>query len=235
MRILSGVYWDKGGRRQNQDSVALQQMITRKGRVCLAVISDGIGGLQEGELASGYIIEKLIENLYGKLLALADRGRGRRLLQRCLQRCFYEINAELRRYGRTNNIQLGATVSLLFIWKRQYLIFHLGDSRIYCCKRKSMTQLTRDHSDRGGRLMKCIGSFPFQQPDIRFGKIHGKQGFLLCTDGFYRSFEATVSEVLQPKEILTESQIERRLRELAVLAGRKGEQDNLSAIYVVVG
>ena len=52
---MSGVYWDRGRRCVNQDSLTLQQALTRRGRMVLAAVSDGIGGLSEGENASGFI------------------------------------------------------------------------------------------------------------------------------------------------------------------------------------
>lgn len=53
--MISGVYWDQGAGRINQDSVALQQVMTYKGRVMMAVVSDGIGGLKEEKLQAGIL------------------------------------------------------------------------------------------------------------------------------------------------------------------------------------
>lgn len=233
MKIISGVYWDQGGRNQNQDSLILQQVMTNRGRVVLAAVSDGIGGLKEGENASGYITEKLIENFYDQMIALVGRGKGIRAIERSLMRCFYEINDGLRSYGRGKDIKLGATISLLFMWKRNYMIFHLGDSRIYQCSRKGMKLLTRDHSDGGRGLIKCAGSFPFQQPDICLGRVSKEGGFLLCTDGFYRRIEHEMFKVLAPDDIACDEQIARRLRELGMEALKRGEKDNMSAVYLI--
>lgn len=233
MKIISGVYWDQGERNQNQDSLILQQIMTSRGRVVLAAVSDGIGGLKEGENASGYITEKLVENFYNQMIALVGRGKGKRSIERSLMRCFYEINDGLRSYGRGKDIKLGATISLLFIWKRNYMIFHLGDSRIYQCGRKGMRLLTRDHSDGGRGLTKCAGSFPFQPPDICLGRVHKEGGFLLCTDGFYRRIEREMFKVLAPDDIAGDEQIARRLRELGMEALKRGEKDNMSAVYLI--
>lgn len=233
MKIISGVYWDQGGRNQNQDSLILQQVMTNKGRVVLAAVSDGIGGLKEGENASGYITEKLIENFYDQMIALVGRGKGIRAIERSLMRCFYEINDGLRSYGRGKDIKLGATISLLFMWKRNYMIFHLGDSRIYQCSRKGMKLLTRDHSDGRRGLTKCAGSFPFQPPDICLGRVSKEGGFLLCTDGFYRRIEHEMFKVLAPDDIAGDEQIARRLRELGMEALKRGEKDNMSAVYLI--
>lgn len=233
MKIISGVYWDPGRREQNQDSVALQQAVAGKRRVLLAAVSDGIGGLWEGETASGYITERLIENFYGQILSLAGRKKGRSVMERSFLRCLYDVSDELKTYGNGKAIKLGATLSLLFVWKRRYMIIHLGDSRIYLCCKKGTKLLTKDHSDGCRGLTKCIGSFPFQVPDILTGRIWGKCGFLLCTDGFYRKLGREAFEVLNPADIDSEEQVGRRLREMAAIAYKKGEQDNMSAIYSI--
>lgn len=239
LKILSAVYWDQGGRTVNQDSITLQQVMTAKGRVMMAAVSDGIGGLEEGENASGYITERLIENFYAQMVPLVGRRKGKRVLMKSLLRCFCDINENLKRYGKDKDIQLGATISLLFVWRRQYVIMHLGDSRIYFWSsyrllKGRIKMLTEDHSDGSSRLSKCMGSFPFQYPDVRFGRLKRKSGFLLCTDGFYRRMGVEALNALAPGEISSEEQIYRRLREIAAASFKKGEEDNLSAVYAMV-
>lgn len=238
MKVFSGAYWDKGLRSVNQDSIALQQAMTDRGRVLLAVVSDGIGGLAEGEIASGYLTERLTENFYGQTMSLIGRGKGWKELKKCLLRCLYDSNEGLKDYGEGKEIKLGATVSLLLVWKKRYLLMHLGDSRIYLhCGgrfgRKQIRLLTQDHCAKGG-INRCIGSFPFHYPDIKTGRIYGKKGFLLCTDGFYRKMNREAFEALAPDEIGNEDQIYRRLKEIAAASLKKGEQDNMSAVYAVV-
>lgn len=232
MRIISGVYWDQGGRASNQDSLTLQQVLTRRGRVAMAAVSDGIGGLSEGEIASGYITERLTENFYGQMVSLVGRRKSKKAVKNSLLRCFCDIHEELKRYAQGKEISLGATVSLLFIWKKQYVIFHLGDSRIYLYHRGKVKLLTKDHSDGGHGVTKCMGSFPFRYPDIQFGSIHGRSGFLLCTDGFYRTIDEKTRQILLPEDIDSDRQAERRLKEMARAAKKKGESDNLSAVYL---
>ena len=61
----------------------------------------------------------------------------------------------------------------------------------------------------------------------------GKQAFLLCTDGFYRTLDRESLKALLPKDISGEEQLERRLRTLGAAAEKRGEQDNLSAVYCI--
>lgn len=233
MRFLTGAYWDSGGRLQNQDSLTIQQVMTSAGRVCMAVVCDGIGGLAEGETASGYVVERLTANFYRQLVVQIGKGRGVRLLRNSILRCLYSVNEELCRYASAKDIKLGTTVSVLLLWKRQYLICHIGDSRIYRCKSRKPELLTQDHRSGRHGLLKCVGSFPFQMPDFRTGHVWLRQGFLLCTDGFSNR-QAWDERLFGPKEILTEEQIERRLAASAAAVKKSGETDNLSAIYVKV-
>lgn len=234
LKYISGFYWNRGGREINQDSLALQQVATSNGKMLLAVVSDGIGGLAEGENASGYISEKLIERFYRELIPLVGKLRKRKLFERSIIRCFYEIQQAFVRYGKEREIMLGATVSLLLLWNRKYLVFHLGDSRIYFYRGKKRRLLTRDHSDGRNGLTKCMGSFPFQKPDIQFGRIYGKCGFLLCSDGFYRKQGEENFALLSPAKVGEAEQIEKRLGEMAKFVLKKGEKDNMSAVYVKV-
>lgn len=92
--------------------------------------------------------------------------------------------------------------------------------------------MTVDHSDGKNRLTKCLGSFPYQVPYMKSGIIWGNCGFLLCTDGFYRRQSEESMGLLAPSQSGGEEQIERRLCEMAKQAGKRGEKDNMSAIYV---
>ena len=234
MKMISGVYWERGLRSSNQDSVMLQQVMTGHGRIFMAAVSDGIGGLLEGETASGYILEQLNSFFYDQVVRLICQKKKAASLKRGIIRCMYQMNQDLNAYAKVREIRLGATVSLILIWKRRYMIVHLGDSRIYGCTPGRLKQLTIDHAGNGG-LLKCMGSFGFQYPDIQWGRIWREQGFLLCTDGFFRKMnEREAVQVLSPKEIKEELQIERRLKSMGEVALKRGEEDNCSAVYVKV-
>lgn len=234
MKIISGIYWDKGKRCVNQDSLLLEQVRTKRGRVVLAAVSDGIGGLPEGETASGFIMEKLLQYFYHQLLFLLGKGKRGKTLRRSFLRCFFETNRILNQYAKSKDLRLGATVSVLLLFRRRYLIAHLGDSRIYGIdQRGDVRQLTKDHSLNGNALTKCLGSFSYQSPDIYEGRIRGKEGFLLCSDGFYRCLKKKmIAELFNPGEAESEEQIEKRLKEMAAYGLKQGEQDNMSALYV---
>ncbi len=236
MYIISGVYWDKGERLNNQDSLILEQVLTKRGRVVLAAVCDGIGGLAEGEIASGFACEKLKECFYRELLPMVIKGRGRRVIGKCFCRCLYESSEGLKKYAKGGMRGLGTTVSVVFLWKKQYLTVHLGDSRIYRISRNDIRQLTHDHRSEPNRLTKCLGSFGYQIPDIQFGRIKNRTGFLLCSDGFYHFPEKELlANLCNPAEIGSEQAVGKRLRELAAYGLKMGEKDNMTAVYLVCG
>ena len=55
---------------KNQDSVVLQQVLTRRGRVLLAAVCDGMGGVSRGGEASGYAAVQLRKWFYTELFAM---------------------------------------------------------------------------------------------------------------------------------------------------------------------
>lgn len=234
MKVLSGVYWDSGQRLHNEDSVALQQVLTCRGRVFLAIVCDGIGGLPHGETASGYVVERFVEHFYRQLIAYIGNGRSWRAVCNSMSRCFYEIGQELNVYGTRRELSLGTTASLLLCWRNRYVIFHIGDSRIYCCTKRGLRQMTQDHSDGKHGLLKCLGSFSVQKPQVKRGRVWANRGFLLCTDGFYRKMSDEVG-LWDPTEIYEQEQIEKRLEANAAFVKSQGEKDNLSAVYVKLG
>lgn len=54
-------------------------------------------------------------------------------------------NRRLGAYGEENHLQLGTTVSAILLYKDQYYIVHVGDSRVYELT-KTAKQLTNDQT-----------------------------------------------------------------------------------------
>ena len=125
-------------------------------------------------------------------------------------------------------------MSVVFLWKKRYMTVHLGDSRIYKINKKNISQLTYDHRTGQNRLTRCLSSFGYQMPDVQYGRVKSRTGFLVCSDGFYHFQEKELlADLLSPAEIRNEQAIGKRLKELAVYGLKKGEKDNMSAVYLL--
>lgn len=94
--------------------------------------------------------------------------------------------------------------------------------------------LTKDHARGKHVLTKCVGSFGYERPDFCMGRIGNGQALLLCSDGFRHCVtNQELSEVLRPWQLLEEEQITRRLQEIGEACMKRGEKDNMSAVYVL--
>ncbi len=242
MRYLTGVYWERGRRAmRNQDSVVLLQVLTARGRVLMAVVCDGMGGLEQGETASGYVTRRLQEWFYASLLRAIRKRKAYWIIRRSVERLVYDMQEQLSRYAGQEEICLGSTMTVLVLWEKTYLLWHLGDSR--ACRvsapgrggdgRAGLHCMTTDHVRGRDQLTKCVGSFGFMRPDFKMGSFGTGQAFVLCSDGFRHCVtEQETADVLNPAVITEEVQAERRLREIGEACMKRGEADNLSAVYI---
>lgn len=242
MKYLTSVYWERGSvAKCNQDSLVVLQVMTAGGRVLMAAVCDGMGGLSQGECASGYVTRRLQEWFYESLLRAVRKKKAYWIIRRSLDRLVFDMQEQLAGYAGREQISLGTTMTVLVLWENSYLLWHLGDSRAY---RLGVTYrgkgngsgaecLTTDHVYGQNRLTKCVGSFGYERPDYKMGVVRHGQAFLLCSDGYRKCVdESELADVLNPKAVETEEQAVRRLRVIGEACMKRGEKDNMSAIYV---
>lgn len=244
MKYLTSVYWECGAvADRNQDSVVLLQVLTARGRVLMMAVCDGMGGLSQGETASGYVTRRLQEWFYESLLKAVRKKKPYWIIRRSLDRLVYHMQEQLLKYSRRERIELGTTMTVLVVWEKTYLLWHLGDSRAYLFgggrgggqEGSQALHMTKDHVWGRNQLTKCVGSFGYERPDFRMGRIQAGRAVLLCSDGFRHCvLEEELADVLLPERIHDEEQIGRRLREIGNACIKRGERDNLSAVYMKV-
>ncbi|MCQ2497744.1 MAG: protein phosphatase 2C domain-containing protein [Lachnospiraceae bacterium] len=232
MKYLSSAYWDAGSRNRNEDSLLLEVERTFRGQLIYGMVCDGIGSLEEGEKASGYILEEIHSIMEEKVLPKLINGRSLFFARRILLQAIFKLYKQFAEYAVYKNINLGSTFSFLIIFKKRFLIIHLGDSAIIKIKRNKSKIITPIHHNTDGSLSHCIGNCRYQKPYVASGFIHRNEGFLICTDGFIKR-KSDYAYGLNPKDIESEEQIEIRLKEIGKKLKKLGEKDNISAIYIV--
>lgn len=239
MQYATGIYWCRGRMAKvNQDAVVLQQVLTRRGRVLMAAVCDGMGGISLGEKASGYVAKQLEEWFYGELLYMIRKRKPLWVIRRSLDRRIFYMQRHLGRYAAQKDISVGTTMTVLVLWETTYLLWHLGDSRAYRLRGQRMEQLTTDHVCGAEKLTKCVGSFGYFVPEHGMGSLRKGEGILLCTDGFRRKVSKRELEdtmrfhMADFQKSAGEERIERRLKEIGEACMRRGETDNLSSVYV---
>lgn len=229
---IYGCLYERGMRDVNQDSIALHKIVTKKNDAILAVVCDGMGGMAEGETASGYVAEKISCWFYEELPVLLERHMGIKTVGRSLCRKLFHLHVDLKEYGRTKSIMTGTTASILLIIGKRYLVCHLGDSVVYLLN-KGIRRITNIHGDAASRIYRCIGIGKFYPPDMIYGKMGRNTGFLLASDGFaHRLAQEEIREYLNERLIKNGDWMEKRLKNLAGRVMKRGETDNISAIYL---
>lgn len=188
-------------RKENQDSIHLDE----NGRFVL--LADGMGGHERGAEASRTIIRLLREYLHPERVETEIKDitavEGVPVEVNCLfsliDKGIRKTNAVLYEKNRTEGIQkfMGSTL-VGFVPSCEYAIwFHVGDSRLYRFRDKSLTQMTKDHSAyadwlrKGGSglapgknlVTRAIGPREGVVPDIGCEKVRKGDLYILCSDG----------------------------------------------------
>lgn len=240
MKYVTACYWDKGPfRAKNQDSFSLQQVRTKKGRLLFAVVCDGVGGLYEGERASGFVAEGLTEWFYEKGIQIVLRNWNGFLsgpvwtfkrIKRSLFREMYLLHEKMKQWKETDGLSRGTTATMVFMVKRHFLIVHVGDSRAYKLGKKEKC-LTRDEKNEKGQLLRCIGTGEFTKLQSLQGLLWPGQELLLCTDGFCnRTPEGFFTDCL--RGMSEEAKLQKRLQEIGSFLQSCKEKDNQTAICI---
>lgn len=254
MNLKIAAHTDKGIKKNtNQDSVLMKVAQTDYGKVLLAAVCDGMGGLAKGELASATLVRMLsvwFENEFPELLY---QGLSLEKLEKSLENLVYSANDKIGVYGRALHVDMGTTMVVLLIVDRVYYIVNVGDSRVYVM-REGIEQLTKDQTfiqremdegrmtyeearrdPRRNMLLQCVGASPVIEPEFRTGRVEPGSMFLICSDGFRHvvSLEE-LYEYLNPFRLLNEQVMKEGLEYLIELNKYRQETDNISAALVRV-
>lgn len=226
-QYLSAHFWNRGNREKNEDSIIFWQLCKGKENRILGVVCDGIGGLEEGENASGYAARQFA----AWFVAGGHQIQKKKKEKAALQQLLYQIHEDIREYGKKKGISLGTTVSFFLIQGNAYLWGQIGDSRLYRIYKGKVTRISEDDKEPGGALTKAVGVGNWKPPALGKGRLRQGEALLLCSDGFYRELSREVLETGLGRNVETSGQAERILRQLGQRKLSQGEEDNLSALY----
>lgn len=226
----AGVYYEQGNRDYNQDSLTLQKVYTLKGELLMAVVCDGLGGMDCGEIASGYICEKLSCWFYEELIDLYAENCGIKVIINSINRLLTGCHYDLINYGINNNIKTGSTVSLFLALNKKYIVLGNGDSFSGKISNKTERYLNKLNI-YSKSLQSCIGIGNYYKPFIKTGFINYNDSFMLFTDGFYHNLNIR-KLCNQVKNIETDEMADKILKTIGKHNISCGENDNMSAILI---
>ncbi|MCK9905493.1 protein phosphatase 2C domain-containing protein, partial [Frankia sp. Cpl3] len=127
-------------RQINEDYFACTS--TLQGRV-LAIVADGMGGHQAGEVASRMATERILKELRDLAADLPQEDQREKLMNAILQ-----ANEEVYQYAQTHPgcSGMGTTVVAALLSTEGAITAHIGDSRLYHYSSNRLIQWTEDHS-----------------------------------------------------------------------------------------
>jgi len=238
---------DIGQRQMNQDSLFVRKINASGQDVVLAVLCDGMGGFQKGELASSSLIAAFSDWMYTQLPVLLFTSLEDHVLREQWSGLVSHENSKIQAYAKRENCVMGSTVVAMLLTGRRYYILNIGDSRAYelaqCCRqltidhtvveqevsRGNMTQEQAFHSPHRNVLTRCVGVADTVYPDMFFGETKKDVVYLLCSDGFCNRitpdemmfhFAGLNGGLRQKEELLIE------------LVKLRGERDNISVVTI---
>lgn len=220
----------------------------------LLVLSDGIGGQANGEVASAMAVETIVNYCLGLTAdRLARNGavspsvlspRADHLVQavELANRAIYGASAHDPQFQG-----MGATLVAAWLDGFRLTLVHVGDSRAYLLRAGELECLTADHTlvaeqVRSGLLtveqaqtnplrrllIRALGAREEVETDIHEGELRSGDALLLCTDGLTGMVpESGITEILQRARD-TQSAAD----DLVSSANEHGGEDNVSVIVL---
>ena len=237
-------------RAHNEDSICTDASIG------LAVLADGMGGYNAGEVASGIAVALITKETRDTVLRIPpneiDAETGELMAQRILQTVIAKANASI--YQAANSqpqyAGMGTTLVVALLCDNQATVAHIGDSRLYRLRDGALDQITRDHSllqeqiDSGmiskemarrsqnkNLVTRAVGIEPEVEADVNTFEVREGDMFLLCSDG--------LNDMVEDEDIhLTLSSLSANLSlaasQLVQMANDNGGRDNISVILIRV-
>lgn len=185
-------------RKNNEDSLYFSE---EEG---FAIVADGMGGLEAGEVASQMVVQGMAGHL---MKAHAERagskGRPMEVLGRLTVSCrewLASVNAELylAAKSRERRHKMGSTIAFIVECADHVVVGNLGDSRVYRLREGKLAQLSVDHSwaaeapetvldgemKRAKKFVtRALGIQARIEPEFLVEKVQRGDLFLLCSDG----------------------------------------------------
>jgi serine/threonine protein phosphatase PrpC len=227
-------------RTNNEDSVALDEGSS------LAVLADGMGGYNAGEVASG-MLTSFIKAELGRWLVEAAPDATDTEVRRAMDICVDNANRAIFNAANSNPqyAGMGTTLVVAVFRGERLLVGHVGDSRAYRHRSGRLTQITRDHSllqeqiDAGlitpeqaafstnkNLVTRAVGVEDTVLLETHVHDVQAGDVYLLCSDGLSDMLDdSTIAQVLQMHDSLDAAG-----RALIDAANEAGGKDNIAVV-----
>lgn len=237
-------------RSHNEDSIAADAEIG------LAVLADGMGGYNAGEVASGIatalIASETREAMIRQSPHEVDRTTGSPLAMTLLRDIIAKANTSIFQSANSQPqyAGMGTTLVVTLFCNNQITIAHIGDSRCYRQRGGKLEQITRDHSllqeqiDSGlltkeaakrsqnkNLVTRALGIEPAVEAEIHTYPAQQGDVYLVCSDGLNDMVED--DDIEMTLEALS-ANLQLAAEQLVQMANDNGGRDNISVVLIKV-
>ncbi|OSZ64038.1 Stp1/IreP family PP2C-type Ser/Thr phosphatase [Hydrogenophaga sp. IBVHS2] len=227
-------------RDNNEDSVALDT------ESHIAVLADGMGGYNAGEVASA-MATSFIKTELGRWITEGGFEASPRELRRAMEVCVDNANRSIFNAANAHAgyAGMGTTLVMGVFVAGRAMIGHVGDSRCYRLRKGEFVQITRDHSllqeqiDAGlisleqaqfathkNLVTRALGVEDSVQLEVNEFRVEDEDLFLFCSDGL----SDMVSDERMATLLVTAGTLEEKCHALVDAANDAGGRDNISVI-----
>jgi PPM family protein phosphatase len=230
-------------RDNNEDSVVFDPTTH------LAVLADGMGGYNAGEVASG-MATAFIKSELGRWLSQAGKNANAREVRRALEICVDNANRSIFNAANSNPQYsgMGTTLVVGVFQDDRIMLGHIGDSRCYRLRQGEFSQITKDHSllqeqmDAGlitpeqaatslnkNLVTRALGVEEVVMLETNEHRAEVGDVYLMCSDG--------LSDMISDDDIAgilrNEQDLDTKAKTLIDAANAGGGRDNISVLLVM--
>lgn len=231
-----------GHRREVNEDCA--EVFHKDEQIMLAVIADGMGGHNAGDIASQMAVNVLKE-AFLHTESPADVPGWENWLQSVIQ----TANQKIYEYGSKKEAYngMGTTIVAVLFLPENYVVAHVGDSRLYRYTGSEVELMTADHSlvqelvecgqitkeeaethPQRNVITRALGTDPTTEIDVKSIDYMDEPSFILCTDGL----SGVVSEQQMTDHLSEMNAIEEQATNLMDLALNSSGEDNITFLLV---
>lgn len=227
----------------NEDRAAFFE---RPDRFKLAILADGMGGHNAGDVASEMAIREM-QRLFEEVDATQFATKQSKL--EWLRDAVSHINQQIYHYSlaHENCKGMGTTMIAILLDQNDCMISHVGDSRVYHFTNEAVKLVTRDHSyvnillengeiseeeaknhPQRNFILKALGTEISIEPDFYEMTLAPDTYLLICSDGL--SNKLTTEELAQVIQLPISMQ--EKGKKFVQMANERGGEDNISLILM---
>lgn len=236
-------YTDPGLTRDNNEDSVVFDAPTQ-----LAVLADGMGGYNAGEVASG-MATAFIKSELSRWLSQVGKTANAREVRRALEICVDNANRSIFNAANSNPqyAGMGTTLVMGVCHEARIMVGHIGDSRCYRLRGQEFSQITKDHSllqeqmDAGlitpeqaatslnkNLVTRALGVEDSVLLEVNEHRVEPGDIYLMCSDGLSDMVDdAGIAQIL-----MSDDTTQQKAQNLITAANAAGGRDNITVLLI---